>query len=105
MPKSDLSDRLTDFVEDNFTKQRLFTHSLHPTNVLLYELWRYILQHLSINVDDQEYAFTEELLHLWKNPLTSKMIEDLGIQFTEVADDQFYIDRYNEKAPTLFNNL
>ena len=96
--ESDLSTKITDFVKNNFNKQLLFLHSLHPTNILLYQLWKYILQHLSINIEDNEYIFSQELLGLtWINPFTNKMIKDLDIQFKDViVDDQFYINRYEE---------
>ena len=95
--KSDLSCKITNFVETNFNKQHLFLHSLHPTNILLYQLWKYILQYLSINIEDNKYIFTEELISCWINPLTSKMIKDLDIQFRDVViDDKFYINRYEE---------
>jgi hypothetical protein len=94
--KSDLSHEITDFVEKNFNKQLLFTHSLHPTNILLYQLWKYILQNLFINIEENKYIFTYELINCWYNPFTTKMIKDLDIQFRDVIiDDQFYIDRYN----------
>lgn len=94
--ESDLSTNITTFVEKNFNKKLLFTHSLHPTNILLYELWRHILQHLSINIEDNEYIFTKELINCWHNPFTSKMIKDLDIQINNVIiDDNFYINRYN----------
>ena len=52
---------------------------------------------LSINIEDNKYIFTEELISCWINPLTSKMIKDLDIQFKDViVDDQFYINRYEE---------
>lgn len=99
--QSDLSTKITDFVENNFNKQLLFTHSLHPTNILLYQLWKYILEHLSINIEDNKYTFTEELINCWYNPFTSKMVEDLDIKFKNVIiDDNFYIDRYNYHKST-----
>ena len=95
--KSDLSIELTDFVEKNFNKQLLFTHSLHPTNKLLYQLWKYILQNLFINIEDNKYIFTSQIINCWYNPFTIKMIKDLDIQFTNVIiNDQFYINRYNK---------
>ena len=33
--KSDLNKNIIDFIKNNFNKQLLFTHSLHPTNILL----------------------------------------------------------------------
>ena len=95
--ESDLSTEITDFVEKNYNKQLLFTHSLHPTNILLYQLWKYILQHLFINIEDNKYIFPRELVDNGVIPFTTKMIKDLDIQFTDVPiDDQFYIDRYNK---------
>ena len=94
--ESDLSTSITDFIENNFNKQLLFTHSLHPTNILLYELWRNILSHISINIKDNNYNFIEELILFWHNPFTSKMVKDLNINFKVNVDDMFYINRYNE---------
>lgn len=97
--KSDLSLEITNFVEKNFNKKLLFTHSLHPTNELLYQLWKYILQNLSINIEDNKYIFTNELINYWYNPFTKKMIKDLDIKFKNVIiNDQFYIDRYIDKG-------
>ncbi len=92
--ESDLSLNLSEFIEKNFRKKLLFTHSLHPTNVLLYELWRYIFEKLSINIDDYNYIFNSELILCWYNPFTTKMISDLNIEFKTIVDDNFYIDRY-----------
>ena len=94
--ESDLTMSIADFIENNFDKQLLFTHSLHPTNVLLYELWRNILSHISINIEDNNYNFIEELILYWHNPFTSKMVKDLNINFNVKVDDMFYINRYNE---------
>lgn len=93
---SDLSLEISNFIENNFNKKLLFTHSLHPTNVLLYELWKNIFVNLSININDYSFVFNKELLLLWNNPFTTKMIKDLDIQFETNIDDNFYIDRYNE---------
>ena len=92
--KSDLDTKITDFIEHNFNKTLLFTHSLHPTNVLLYELWRSIFANLSINIDDYNYQFKHELILCWYNPFTTKMIKDLNIKFSTIVKDKFYIDRY-----------
>ena len=96
--KSDLSTDITDFIENNFHKQLLFTHSLHPTNILLYHLWKYILQHISINIDNENINLQgAPIIDCWRNPLTSKLVNDLDIEFKNVViDDQFYIDRYNK---------
>jgi hypothetical protein len=97
--ESDLSINLTDFILNNFDKQLLFTHSLHPTNVLLYELWRYILIHLSINIDNYQYNFgNNQLINFWYSPFTSKMVKDLDIKFTTIIDDNFYIERYEKNV-------
>ena len=92
---SDLSVGITEFIHNNFDKQLLFTHSLHPTNVLLYQLWKNILIHLSINIDNYQYHFEKELIYYWYNPFTSKMVKDLDIKFETIVDDNFYIERYN----------
>jgi hypothetical protein len=93
--ESDLSIDLTNFILNNFNKQLLFTHSLHPTNKLLYELWKHIFFHLSINIDNYKYNLKNELITGWFNPFTSKMVKDLDIKFTTRIDDDFYIKRYN----------
>jgi hypothetical protein len=72
---------------------------LHPTNVLLYELWRYILIHLSINIDNYQYNFgNNQLINFWYSPFTSKMVKDLDIKFTTIIDDNFYIERYEKNV-------
>lgn len=95
--KSDLSIKITDFIENNFNKQLLFTHSLHPTNVLLYELWRSIFNNLGINIDDYNFNLDNHLILCWSNPFTTKMIQDLNITFNADVNDQFYIDTYNNQ--------
>jgi hypothetical protein len=94
--KSDLSLEISDFIENNFNKQLLFTHSLHPTNVLLYELYRNIFFKLSINIDDYKFDLQNEIITCWYNPFTTKMLSDLDIQFNTYLDDNFYIERYNK---------
>lgn len=94
--ESDLSTELTDFVEKNFNKMLLFLYGLHPSNILLYQLWKYILQKLFINIEDYNYIFTHEIYRDWCIPFTSKMVKDLDIKFTHIIDDKFYIDRYNQ---------
>ena len=78
--RSDLNLEISNFVKCNFNKKLLFTHSLHPTNVLLYVIWKYILYHLNINIDDYKYEFNGELINCWYNPFTNKMISDLNIE-------------------------
>lgn len=95
--ESDLNTDLTSFISNNFDKQLLFTHSLHPTNVLLYQLWKHILIHLSINIDNYQYNFhNNEILNCLYNPFTSKMVKDLDIKFTTIVDDNFYIKKYEK---------
>lgn len=94
--ESDLSPTISTFIKERFNKQLLFTHSLHPTNALLYELWRSIFVNLSINIDDYAYHFKRELLaNDWSNPFTNKMMTDLNIKFNPIIDDDFYVNRYN----------
>jgi len=94
--ESDLSTDITDFIYNNFDKQLLFTHSLHPTNVLLYQLWKNILTHLSINIENYKYNFGNELINCWYNPFTSKMVKDLDIKFNTIVNDDFYVKMYND---------
>jgi hypothetical protein len=101
--ESDLSIDITNFIHENFDKQLLFTHSLHPTNVLLYQLWKNILIHFSINIDNYKYNLNNELINCWYNPFTSKMVTDLDIKFQTIIDDDFYIKLYNENIDK-FNN-
>jgi hypothetical protein len=93
--ESDLSIDITNYIYNNFSKQLLFTHSLHPTNILLYELWKNILLKLFINIENYKYNFNGELINDWYNPFTSKMVKDLDIKFEIIVDDYFYIKLYN----------
>jgi len=102
--ESDLSIDLTEFICSNFNKKLLFTHSLHPTNILLYQLWKHILTHFSININNHKYIFKKQLIDCWYNPFTSKMIKDLNIKFRPVVDDDFYIKRYNTNKQTVMYN-
>lgn len=102
--KSDISLELTNFVEINYKKHLLFTHSLHPTNILLYQLYKEIFSNLNININDYEFIFDKELLLLWENPFTTKMCDDLGIEFNTIIDDNFYINRYNTNKLKVFQN-
>jgi hypothetical protein len=92
----DLDVDITNFIYKNFNKKLLFTHSLHPTNALLYQLWKNILIKFSIDIDKYHYDFKNELINCWHNPFTSKMIKDLDIKFETTVDDDFYINLYNE---------
>lgn len=106
--ESDLSTEITDFVENNFNKHLLFTHSMHPTNILVYQLWKYILQNIDIDINNHKYNLNPYFFgafdfnhmksgNVWYQPFPIKMAKDLNIQFTNViVDDQFYIDRYNK---------
>lgn len=93
--KSDLSLEITNFIKNNFNKQLLFTHSLHPTNILLYQLYKSIFSNLNIVIEEYEYVFDKELISFWLNPFTTKMCNDLKIEFKTIVDDNFYINRYN----------
>ena len=106
--ESDISIELTNFVEENFNKQYLFKHSLHPKNRLLYELWKYILQHLNINIQDCKYIFPrrkEIIRDVSHNPYTTKMIKDLHIEYKKhvVISDEFYNKRYKERCQLVKN--
>ena len=106
---TDLDNSIVEFIRNNFNKVLLFTHSLHPTNILLYELWRLILKNLDINIETYNYNLTKELIICWFNPITSKMVNDLNINFDCLineckVNDDFYINRYN-KNKDKFNNI
>jgi hypothetical protein len=60
--KSDMSLEITNYIETNFTKELLFTHSLHPTNILLYKLYASIFSNLNININDYKFIFNGELI-------------------------------------------
>ena len=95
--QTDLDINIINFIKDNFNKNLLFIHSVHPTNILLYELYKSIFKNLNINIDNYKYNFTNELMDLgWNNPFTTKMIADLNIIFNTNIDDNFYIKRYND---------
>ena len=80
--KSDLSLDISKFIENNFNKKLLFTHSLYPTNYLLYEIWKSIFDNLNINIIDYNYDLNKnELINCSFNPFTIKMMIDLDIQF------------------------
>jgi hypothetical protein len=98
---TDLSLNIVDFIQSNFNKKLLFSHSLHPTNVLFYEVWRSILKNLNINIDDHKYNLDVECINVWRNPFTTKMVSDLDIQFDVLIDNEFY-DRLFFQRP---NNL
>jgi hypothetical protein len=106
---TDLDNSIVEFIRNNFKKILLFTHSLHPTNILLYQLWEIILQKMNINITnyDSDYDLInkkEELIPThWINPFTSKMVNDLNINFDCLINDEFYINRYKEKL-NKFNN-
>lgn len=91
------------FIEENFNKKLLFTHSLHPTNILLFELWKSILNNLDININNYKFIFNYELIDCWYNPFTTKLVEDLNIQFQTIVDDNFYIERFNKNYNLLLN--
>ena len=94
--KSDMSLEITNYVENNYNKELLFTHSLHPTNILLYKLYASIFSNLNININDYKFIFNGELIFFWINPFTTKMYIDLKIEFETIIDDDFYMNRYNE---------
>ena len=105
---TNLNNSILEFIKNNFKKVLLFTHSLHPTNILLYQLWKIILEKMNINItnydSDYDLINKEELIPTyWINPFTNKMVQDLDIQFDFVIDDEFYINRYNENINKLNN--
>lgn len=101
---SNLDLNIINYIEENFNKKLLFLHSLHPTNILLYELWKSIFNNLNIKITDYKYKFDREILEGWLNPYTTKMFEDLDIKYEVNIDDNFYLERYNENK-LLFLNI
>ena len=82
--KSDISIELFYFIQNNFRKQLLFIHSLHPTNKLLVRLWKYIFDLLGFEFKIEQYTFNYQLIdNGWFNPFTSKMVKDLNIKITQ----------------------
>ena len=94
--KTDLHPFIADYIEENFNKEYLFSHCMHPTNVLFYQIWRSLFICLKLNIEDYRYTFEKELVLNWLNPFTKKMVKDLNIQFDTYVDDDFYIKRYEE---------
>ena len=107
--KSDLSLDIYDFIKDNFNKRLLFTHSLHPTNILLHELWKSIFFNMGIDINNYRLwldpKFKKELIDCWHNPFTTKMIKDLDIQFITKVDDDFYVNRFNMYKEIITNYI
>ena len=79
--ESDLNIDLTSFISNNFDKQLLFTHSLHPTNVLLYQLWKHILIHLSINIDNYQFNIGVIMLKIYAVAVNIVLFGILSIGF------------------------
>ncbi len=94
--RSDLSVEITEFVKENFNRKLLFSHSLHPTNILQYQLWKQIFKQMSIEIMEENFLGKRDLLRLKTmiNPFTKKMIKDLDIHFAIVPNDKFYLQRY-----------
>ena len=102
--KTDLHPFIADYIEENFNKKYLFSHCMHPTNILFYQIWKSLFMCLKLNIEDYQYTFEEELVLNWLNPFTKKMMKDLNIQFDTYVDDDFYIKRYNENKHLFLTN-
>ena len=102
--KTHLHPFIADYIEENFNKEYLFSHCMHPTNVLFYQIWKSLFICLKLNIEDYQYNFEEELVLNWLNPFTKKMMKDLNIQFDSYVDDDFYIKRYNENKHLFLTN-
>lgn len=102
--KTDLQQFIADYIEENFNKEYLFSHCMHPTNVLFYQIWKSLFMCLKLNIEDYQYNFKEELVFNWVNPFTIKMMKDLKIQFDTYVDDDFYIERYNKNKHLYLTN-
>jgi hypothetical protein len=97
--KSDLNIELIKYIEDNFTKILLFTHSLHPTNNLLIMLYKQISEKLGIEF--QTINYDAQVIIFWSNPFTTKLVKDLNITYNCVIDDNFYIQLYRSGLESL----
>ena len=102
--KTDLHPFIADYIEENFNKKYLFSHCMHPTNILFYQIWKSLFMCLKLNIEDYQYTFEEELVLNWLNPFTNKMMKDLNIQFDTYVDDDFYIKRYNIGSSILWKD-
>lgn len=91
---SDLSIDIVNYIKENFSNKLLFLHSLHPTNDLLYQLYKSIFKNLDINIDNYIYNFDTEILVGWVNPYTTKIVNDLNINFNVEISDDFYNNKY-----------
>lgn len=80
--------KISDFIEENYTKHRLFHTQNHPSNYLLKELCKRVLARLGLPIDavDDDPMFHQELLqgHLPIYPCTYKYLQ---LQFA--LDDQY----------------
>ena len=103
--KTDLDMNIVDFIEINFNKILLFTHSLHPTNILLYNLYKSIFNNLNIDINKYTFPPQKDILYCPSmiNPFTTKMIQDLNIQFNITPNNRFYIQRYNYYKNIVFS--
>lgn len=103
--KTDLDMDIVHFIQDNFSRTLLFSHSLHPTNILLYKLYESIFKNLNIDINKYKFIFKKVLIytHTMINPITTKMIQDLNIQFKTIPNDKYYIARYQHYKNSILN--
>ena len=99
---TDYNTQIIEFIKNNFHKNKLFTSSTYPTNLLLCEMWKCLFL-LMNNIPFEKYNFIsslkEELLDDPRpNPFTTKMISDLNIEYECNIDNNFYTKLYRNNA-------
>lgn len=90
---NDMSDiDIYPFIKNNMEKTRLFNDCLHPTNVVLLEAAKLILQKL--NIDVKEHDLSKEIIPRTVYgiilPYTTKMINDLDVKYHVPVNDNYY---------------
>lgn len=82
----ELAIRLTNFIQSNYKKERLFYTFNHPSNTVLYEVVRQLLQILSMP-DAKIYPINRELLKYDVFPIVNGVYKSMGLEFQENGDD------------------
>jgi len=90
---------VSDFVEQNFTRERLFYTYNHPANSVLYEVVRQLLNKLGC--DDLIVPKVEkELLRYDYFPIAPAVRKYLGLQFTDDGE-QYRVQNENMQRPQI----
>jgi len=73
--------KIVDYIEQNYTKKRLFDDLYHPTNFLLKEFARRILKQLNIYTDEFENVEIEKNLNTYKLPIYPCVAKHLNLEY------------------------